>query len=78
MPLATELLAKPGNIRLVDLGYVDGRSVIERLAAFVQGLACNEPQLRQVLLFEFWLRNREAAADPFAGTKRTGREACPT
>jgi asparagine synthase (glutamine-hydrolysing) len=78
MPLATELLAKPGNIRLVDLGYVDGRSVVERLAAFVQGLACNEPQLRQVLLFEFWFRNREAAADPFAGAKRTGQEACPT
>jgi asparagine synthase (glutamine-hydrolysing) len=61
MPLATELLAQPDNIRLVDLGYADRTSVIERLRAFVQGLACNEPQLRQVLLFEFWLRNREAA-----------------
>ena len=78
MPLATELLAKPGNIRLVDLGYVDRQSVIERLAAFVQGLACNEPQLRQVLLFEFWLRNREAAGDSFGGTKKTGQEACST
>jgi asparagine synthase (glutamine-hydrolysing) len=68
MPLATELLAKPGNIRLVDLGYVDGASITERLTGFVQGLACNEPQLRQVLLLEFWLRNR----------KKTGQEACPT
>lgn len=78
MPLATELLARPGNIRLVDLGYVDRQSVIERLTGFVQGLACNESQLRQVLLFEFWLRNREAAADLFRGTKKTGQEACPT
>jgi asparagine synthase (glutamine-hydrolysing) len=78
MPLATELLAKPGNIRLVDLGYVDRQSVTERLAGFVQGLGCNESQLRQVLLFEFWLRNREAAADSLRGTRKTGQEACPT
>jgi hypothetical protein len=83
IPLATELLARPGNIRLVDLGYVDGQSITERLTEFVQGLACNEPQLRQVLLFEFWLRNREAHWDrpdgqAFCSTQTTGQEACPT
>jgi hypothetical protein len=83
MPLAAELLAKPGNIRLVDRGYVDRQSITERLTAFVQGLACNEPQLRQVLLFEFWLRNREARSSGLGGpsfysTKMTGQEACPT
>jgi hypothetical protein len=78
IPLATELLAKPGNIRLVDLGYVDRQSVTERLTGFVQGLACNEPQLRQVLLFEFWLRNREAAGDSLRSAEKAGQEACPT
>jgi hypothetical protein len=59
IPLATRMLSQPGQIRLVAHGYVDGHSVTERLARFLQGLDCNEPQLRQLLLFEFWLRNRE-------------------
>jgi asparagine synthase (glutamine-hydrolysing) len=59
VPLATEMLSQPGKIRLVAHGYVDGHSVTERLARFLQGLDCNEMQLRQLLLFEFWLRSRE-------------------
>jgi hypothetical protein len=59
IPLATQMLSQPGQIRLVAHGYVDGPSVMERLARFLQGLDCNELQLRQLLLFEFWLRNRE-------------------
>ena len=61
IPLATEMLSQPGQIRLVGHGYVDPTSVTERLARFLQGLDCNEPQLRQLLLFEFWLRNREGS-----------------
>jgi asparagine synthase (glutamine-hydrolysing) len=63
IPLATEMLSQPGQIRLVAHGYVDGHSVSERLARFLQGLDCNEMQLRQLLLFEFWLRKREGQAN---------------
>lgn len=59
LPLATEMLSQPRQMRLMAHDYVDVQSVTERLARFVQGLDCNEPQLRQLLLFEFWLRNRE-------------------
>jgi len=63
IPLATEMLSQPGQIRLVIRDYVDRISVTERLARFLQGLDCNESQLRQLLLFEFWLRNQEGRAD---------------
>jgi hypothetical protein len=45
-------------MRSVELGFVDRDSVTRRLRAFVDGLECNENQLRQIILFEFWLRNR--------------------
>lgn len=63
IPLATEMLSQPGQMRLAAHGYVDGHSATERLSRFLQGLDCNEPQLRQLLLFEFWLRKREGAAN---------------
>jgi asparagine synthase (glutamine-hydrolysing) len=69
LPLATEMLSQPGQMRLVAHDYVDGQSVKERLSRFLQGLDCNEPQLRQLLLFEFWLRSRERLANsPDAST----------
>jgi asparagine synthase (glutamine-hydrolysing) len=58
-PLATRMVSQPDQIRLVAHGYADRESVMERLTLFLQGLDCNEPQLRQLMLFEFWLRNRE-------------------
>jgi asparagine synthase (glutamine-hydrolysing) len=63
LPLATEMLSQPAQMRLVALDYVDCQSVTERLSRFVQGLDCHEPQLRQLLLFEFWLRSRERTAN---------------
>ena len=63
VPLASAMLAHPNEIRSVVRGYVDRQSVTERLERFVQGLECNEPQLRQLLLFEFWLRKREASSN---------------
>jgi hypothetical protein len=60
IPLATEMLSQPGQIRLATLDYVDRHSLTDRLNRFLQGLDCNESQLRQLLLFEFWLRNRES------------------
>jgi asparagine synthase (glutamine-hydrolysing) len=72
IPLATKMHSQPDQIRLVAHGYVDRISLEERLARYLQGLDCNEPQLRQLLLFEFWLRKREGSV-----TSR-GRSAAPT
>jgi asparagine synthase (glutamine-hydrolysing) len=58
LPLAAEALRDPAGMRSVELGFVDCASVTARLQAFLNGLDCNEFQLRQVILFEFWLRNR--------------------
>jgi asparagine synthase (glutamine-hydrolysing) len=62
LPLATALLKNPHDIQLVERGYVDRRSLTSRLERFSQGLDCNETQLRQMLLFEFWLRKRMPSA----------------
>jgi len=42
---------------------VDRSSLTERLTRFAQGLDCNEPQLRQLILFEFWLRGSGGPVD---------------
>jgi hypothetical protein len=47
------------QMRLVQHGFVDPRSVENRLQKLVQHLECNEPQLRRVILLEYWLQNRE-------------------
>jgi asparagine synthase (glutamine-hydrolysing) len=60
MPLAGALLKRPDRIQVVERGYVHGKSLISRLEKFTVGLDCNESQLRQIILFEFWLRNHEA------------------
>jgi hypothetical protein len=68
VPMAAELLKQPGDIRMVEFGYVDRRSITERLTRFREGLDCNESQLRQLILFEFWLRNsKNSGADLVAG-----------
>lgn len=59
--LAAILLREPDKIQLVERGYLDRKSLINRLERFKNGVDCNESQLRQVLVLEFWLRNREAA-----------------
>jgi asparagine synthase (glutamine-hydrolysing) len=62
VPMAAELLQRPGEMRMVESGYVDRRSVMERLKRFTEGLDCNSSQLRQLILFEFWLRNSKNSA----------------
>jgi len=57
VPMAADLLKRPGEIRVVEFGYVDHGSIIDRLTRFTEGLDCNESQLRQLILFEFWLRS---------------------
>jgi hypothetical protein len=59
IPLASELLQRR-DLGVVDYGYVDRRSLVERLTRFVGGIECNESQLRQLILFEYWL-NRGSA-----------------
>jgi asparagine synthase (glutamine-hydrolysing) len=75
LPMANTLLKMPRKIEVVERGWVDPASLIGRLERFRQGLDCNENQLRQILLFEFWLRRgsdipapAEAAARPPALT----------
>lgn len=57
--LAAEMLKHPAKIRLAELGCLELGSLVGRLEKFSQGIDCNEPQLRQAILMEFWLRNIE-------------------
>ena len=70
MPVAAELIKRPDAIRLVQLGYVDRDSISDRLTRLLQGLDCNETQLRHILLLESWLRKR-------GGVARSGGGAAP-
>jgi hypothetical protein len=64
-PLAKELL-KQRQIAVVERGFVDRASLLSRLERLTAGLDCNEPQLRQIILFEFWLRQRGLKRRPEA------------
>jgi hypothetical protein len=55
-PLAVALLTKRQPFEVVERGYVDPVSFRERLERVAHSLDCNEPQLRQIILLEFWLR----------------------
>ncbi len=57
-PLARALL-KTRKLHTVERGFVNRESVRSRLERLCLGLDCNEPQLRQIILLELWLRNRE-------------------
>ena len=63
-PLAGALLQQPQRLQVVERGYVDGPSVKKRLEQLSYSLDCNEPQLRQIILLEFWLRARENRLRP--------------
>jgi asparagine synthase (glutamine-hydrolysing) len=60
-PLAAAILRDTRPMMLVERGMVDRASATHRLGRLVAGLSCNEPQLRQVILVECWLRSREQA-----------------
>jgi hypothetical protein len=57
LPLADDLM-KQRQIEVVDRGFVDRTSLLSRLERLLRGLDCNEAQLRQIILLEFWLRHR--------------------
>jgi asparagine synthase (glutamine-hydrolysing) len=61
-PLARQMLSDGSTPLVVELGYVNPHSLRNRLSRMLNGLATNETQLRQIILFEFWLRSRPAAA----------------
>ena len=57
-PLAVSLL-QTRRWRVVERGWIDLESLASRLERLSRGLECNQQQLRQILLLEYWLRNRE-------------------
>jgi asparagine synthase (glutamine-hydrolysing) len=56
-PMADALLEDP-RWQVVERGWVERATLAARLKQLQDGLDCNEPQLRQVILLECWLRNR--------------------
>lgn len=55
-PAASALLNRSRPLLVSEYGYVDPTKVRERLERITQSLTCNEPQLRQIVLLEHWLR----------------------
>jgi asparagine synthase (glutamine-hydrolysing) len=76
-PLATELLTGSGKIQSIERGYVERRSLTSRLGRFTQGLDCNETQLRQILILEFWLRKRIAGPPASDSAARSPEAVAP-
>jgi asparagine synthase (glutamine-hydrolysing) len=67
-PLANEM-RKPGqSLQVVERGYVDPVSLQRRLDRLSMSLSCNESQLRQIILLEYWLRDTESSP----GSGKTG------
>ena len=57
-PLARKMAAAMPKLEVVERGYVDPKSLAHRLKQLELSLDCNEPQLRQIIALEFWLRSR--------------------
>lgn len=57
--LAASLLKHGRPLQVVERGYVDPVSLDRRLHRMTHSLDCNEAQLRQIILLEFWLRSQE-------------------
>jgi asparagine synthase (glutamine-hydrolysing) len=59
IPMAETLLSGLSRATLVQRGILDPNSLRKRLLLFTQGLECNESQLRNLILLEFWVRRFE-------------------
>ena len=55
-PLAASLL-RSSSWQVVEHGWIDRASFASRLQKLTRGLDCNEPQLRQIIILECWLRS---------------------
>ena len=64
-PLAAKLL-QARRWCVVERGWIERASLISRLERLTRGLECHQHQLRQVLLLEYWLRNRESCNSPIS------------
>ena len=64
-PLAANLL-QARRWCVVERGWIERASLTSRLQRFARGLECHQYQLRQILLLEYWLRNRESWNSPFS------------
>lgn len=62
LPLAADLLHGTRRIEMVHRGIIDAAGLQARLHRFLCGMERNEPQLRQIILLEFWLRSRAAVS----------------
>ena len=62
-PLAAKLL-QARRWRVVERGWIERASLTSRLERLTRGVACQQHQLRQILLLEYWLRNRESWNSP--------------
>ncbi len=62
-PLAARLL-QARRWRVVERGWIERASLTSRLERLTRGIACQQHQLRQILLLEYWLRNRESYSSP--------------
>jgi asparagine synthase (glutamine-hydrolysing) len=60
-PIARSFLKAPRRLQVVERGYVDPDDLKTRLERLSHSLECNEPQLRQIILLELWLRSRSAS-----------------
>ncbi len=65
-PIARSFLKAPRQLQVVERGYVDLDDVTRRLDRLSNSLECNEPQLRQVILLELWLRGKTQSFEKVA------------
>jgi asparagine synthase (glutamine-hydrolysing) len=56
-PLATSMLASSRWL-VVEHGWVDRGRALDKLRRLLQGIDCDDPELRHLILLEYWLRNR--------------------
>lgn len=61
-PAARLLLDGRKPLHVVEQGYIKDSEIRMRLRRLIESLECNEPQLRQVVLLESWLRSRRAGS----------------
>jgi len=65
-PIARSFLKAPRQLQVVERGYVDPDDLTVRLDRLSNSLECNEPQLRQVILLELWLRAKAQSFEKVA------------
>ena len=66
-PLADEMRKPRQTLQVVERGFVDRASLLRRLDRMSLSLSCNESQLRQIILLEFWMRAAGPGLDGRAG-----------